>query len=372
MGKVAVGAVMKQEAPYILEWVAYHRMLGFDVIIADNGGEDDTSEILKALHRTGACVRIDFTWLRRRPQIPAYRAILRYARRNGIDIIGFLDADEFFSRSFPVLSLSPADGAEYILDQFERNDASQISYHWICYGSRSDSSDIEDPVLERFSWHSSMTEPFNTFVKSFVRVKEMFSPVNLLYIGPPVFSPHYYTSADRRWFIDDARWRAFDYDKGISHNNGCILHFQIKTWAEYQSKAERGNAIFKANNYSRSFFETHDYSDFCTRIDTAVIASLKKEIGDLSAGLSAVRGDIACPDRVGGRLLSIGLSTNAGDARLLYRLIRLFKRVNSWWADSGFPVFRALVRPGPGKALRRGECIVYARKYLATILGLRQ
>jgi len=49
MTRVAIGAIMKQEAPYILEWVAYHKALGFELIIADNGGADDTTKILTAL-----------------------------------------------------------------------------------------------------------------------------------------------------------------------------------------------------------------------------------------------------------------------------------------------------------------------------------
>ncbi len=50
-GSVSIGAVMKQEAPYIVEWVAWHRALGIELIIADNGGTDGTSELLAKLHQ---------------------------------------------------------------------------------------------------------------------------------------------------------------------------------------------------------------------------------------------------------------------------------------------------------------------------------
>jgi glycosyltransferase involved in cell wall biosynthesis len=326
MRRVAVGAVMKQEAPYILEWVAYHRMLGFDIIIADNGGDDDTSEILKGLHKIGACVRLDFTGYPTRPQIPAYRAMLRVARKNDIEIIGFLDVDEFFSRSFPIASVSPGDGAEYILNEFERRDASQLSYHWVCYGSRCSSPNVQDPVLERFSWHSRRNERFNVYVKSFVRVREMFTPLNLIYIGPPVFSPHYFSSANRKWFIDGVRCHTFDNGKRVSYDMGCILHFQIKSWGEYQSKIKRGDAIFRENKNSRSYFDAHDYCDLCTKVDSAVIAQLKREIGDLRVRLSAVRGDVTGPGHVNGRLLSIGLSANGGDHGYPYHLMGILRK----------------------------------------------
>jgi len=76
MTRVAIGAIMKQEAPYLLEWVYYHKALGFELIIADNGGQDDTSKILTALHKTNIITRIDFRFKKTAPQIPAYRAIL--------------------------------------------------------------------------------------------------------------------------------------------------------------------------------------------------------------------------------------------------------------------------------------------------------
>lgn len=104
MQRVAIGAIMKQEAPYILEWVYYHKALGFELIIADNGGDDDTSKILYGLHQSKIIQRIDFRSIKTTPQIPAYRAILRHAKKQKIDIIGFLDCDEFFTRHIPIQS----------------------------------------------------------------------------------------------------------------------------------------------------------------------------------------------------------------------------------------------------------------------------
>lgn len=109
--KIVIGAIMKDEAPYIIEWAAYHRMLGFDLIIADNGGLDETSSILQSLHHSGYITRLDFRNYQYSPQIPAYRAIVRMARRRNIEIAGFLDADEFFTRHYPLVDLSPQDGA---------------------------------------------------------------------------------------------------------------------------------------------------------------------------------------------------------------------------------------------------------------------
>ena len=43
-------SAMKNEAPFVLEWVAYHKVIGFDeIVIAFNDCDDGTAELLRAL-----------------------------------------------------------------------------------------------------------------------------------------------------------------------------------------------------------------------------------------------------------------------------------------------------------------------------------
>ncbi len=45
---------MKNEAPFLLEWVAYHRVIGFDeIVICSNPSNDGTEELLAALAGAG-------------------------------------------------------------------------------------------------------------------------------------------------------------------------------------------------------------------------------------------------------------------------------------------------------------------------------
>lgn len=53
MAKILISA-MKNEAPFVLEWVAYHRMIGFDrIIVVSNDCDDGTAELLDALEGAG-------------------------------------------------------------------------------------------------------------------------------------------------------------------------------------------------------------------------------------------------------------------------------------------------------------------------------
>jgi hypothetical protein len=48
---LAIAAPVRGEAPYLLEWIAYHRVLGIKAfLLGDNTGDDDpTSALLQAL-----------------------------------------------------------------------------------------------------------------------------------------------------------------------------------------------------------------------------------------------------------------------------------------------------------------------------------
>lgn len=257
MTRVAIGAIMKQEAPYILEWVSYHRALGFELIIADNGGQDDTSRLLTALHKAEIITRIDFRFKKISPQIPAYRAILRLAKQRKIDIIGFLDCDEFFTRDIPIRSLTPEAGSEYITSEFFRLNATQIGFYWMSYGSKTDALDLASPVLERFSFHAKVySQPIYKFEKSFIKVKEVFKLSNIIFLGPKIYNVHRFQGATKKWFLDGKSVKLTDYqNQSISYDTGAILHFRIKTWIEFQDKKNVDALIFDhlytVTDYSR-------------------------------------------------------------------------------------------------------------------------
>ena len=63
-------ACMKNEGPYIVEWVAYHRAIGIDnFVIYTNGCEDGTDEILQRLQALGVVQFRDYNeWRGNSPQ----------------------------------------------------------------------------------------------------------------------------------------------------------------------------------------------------------------------------------------------------------------------------------------------------------------
>lgn len=92
-------SAMKNEAPFLLEWVAYHKAIGFDqIVVVSNDSVDATDDLLRALSERGEVKAI-------RQDVPADRSAQENATRlvaeMGILKEGdwgiFLDADEFLN-----------------------------------------------------------------------------------------------------------------------------------------------------------------------------------------------------------------------------------------------------------------------------------
>ena len=95
MSRVALCAIVKNEARDIAEWLAYHTLLGFDTIIVfDNGSTDGTDAILEQAGKT-LPVQVR-PWPRRDPryQTAAYEEACRELAGQ-FDWVAFFDADEF-------------------------------------------------------------------------------------------------------------------------------------------------------------------------------------------------------------------------------------------------------------------------------------
>lgn len=316
--RVAIGAVMKDEAPYILEWVAFHAALGFEIIIADNGGADDTSALLSALDRAGIITRLDLRNLRR-VQLKAYRAIIRTAKKKRIDILGFMDVDEFFCRTHPMDAMRPEMGAAHIADLFDKFSASQFSFHWKNFGGSSDEQDISKPVLHRFQRHAPKSFHPNVNVKSFFSVAAVTGWASILALGSYVTSSHWQWTAKSRWFEDGRRiYRHSPEINLITYDHGCILHFPIKSPLEFEIKQRRGDVVFATNKYTQQYYEFYDVNE----IETAFSARFVRELEEKILALEAIIAPFYMPvppqtfvSRLRAHVLGRGISQVGGVTR---------------------------------------------------------
>jgi len=142
-GRVIVGC-MKNEAPYILEWVAYHRAIGVDgFLIYTNGCEDGTDAILDRLQEMGLLQhRNNDDWKGNSPQQHALNKALKEPVIRNAEWIIHTDVDEF-------INIRCGNGT---LDDFLERvpDATNVAMTWRLFGNNGVTALNDRFVIEQF------------------------------------------------------------------------------------------------------------------------------------------------------------------------------------------------------------------------------
>lgn len=144
-GRAAVICTMRDEGPYVLEWVAHQIACGFtDIVVAYNDCSDHTDRMLRVLERMGVIRAISNDGWRGAPQASAYRRAMKaLSLGDPIDWIMVLDADELL-----VLKTGAGD-----LNAFfdAAPEANLHSFNWRLFGHGGQDHFEDRPVADRLT-----------------------------------------------------------------------------------------------------------------------------------------------------------------------------------------------------------------------------
>lgn len=289
MLKIAIASVMKNEGPYILEWLAWHRLMGVGhFIIADNDSSDGLSAILTRLDACGVLTRIP---LPNRsgvaPQYDAYNQISS-EHSNTADWIFFLDADEFLWSEKGLGGL-----ATFIASVPE--DVGAVALNWAVYGSSSRVAPGEGTVMSRFPNRAPQGFHVNRHYKTLVRSAALRSSSRNVH----------HISINRGWRRVDTLLRDLrihEGNKGISEDvvwdKLRINHYVVKSWMEFWlKKVARGRATGMREQRNRDFFRGHDRNEVYDPLPYDLHAKLMKEVEALRQLLEDLPSQVVHLDR---------------------------------------------------------------------------
>jgi len=159
---LSVVAVVKNEAPYIAEWIEYHLLAGVEKFyIYDNESDDNIKEILEPYIKEGIVEYI--FWHGKGQQIIVYNDAVERFRYNSF-WLAFIDIDEF------IVPISTKTIPEFLKD-FE--DVCGIEINWIMYGDSGHKTKTEGLVIERFKDHSEDDFAENRQVKTILNPRHV-------------------------------------------------------------------------------------------------------------------------------------------------------------------------------------------------------
>lgn len=286
--KLAVAAIVKNEADSLPEWLAYHRLVGAcHFLIADNGSSDGTRALLAA--------RDDVTLLdvptegKVPPQLEAYERLLA-ACPSRIEVLAFIDADEFL---VPMDAAGPAAGetrrVPSLLPWLERRFADEsvgaVVLNWACFGSSGEVFREPGLVTERFTRRAAQGFGPNHHYKSLVRPDRVagFDNPHHVRLGR---GRHVDARGEPLRLRSDAQGKErLGLSDAVVWEGARINHYIVKSVEEFLAgKARRGSASRAEYVKGRSYFERHDRNDECCERAAALAPHLEAALSVPAVG----------------------------------------------------------------------------------------
>lgn len=234
--KTACCIMVKNEQESILEWIVYHKVLGFDeIILVDHSSDDRTVDMAQLASLVVPVSVINEQRLPPRLQERVYLEVCDRFKET-FEWIAFLDADEF------LVSSDSAKLAD-LLSINEANDA--IAVPWLFYGSSGWDRRHPGLVTEVYNNRSEFSFDPNELVKSIVRPKSVIDCPNshcFLVKGsyglPDGSQPAWKSPGRLHHFPSTSNWRVNHYyTRSREHwerrmKRGQLGGF-VRTWAEF-------------------------------------------------------------------------------------------------------------------------------------------
>lgn len=267
--KFTLATCVRNEGPYLLEWVAHYQLLGFDrIVIYSNDNDDGSDELLAAMAKERL---ID--WRPRTlapgesPQLSAFKALSQelFADANERNhYLAWFDCDEF-------LVLKNHDSVQDLLEHYRYPDA--LFINWKHFGSSSQQKFTRDLTISRFLSCDSKT-PHNKFGKSISRLNpDLYSfisnhrpiPRHNEVWGRVIYAAN---QADDVLVAKDVVYGNHPKKNSASpifHDVCQLNHYAIRANEEYRWKSIRGNGRLALDNekkqFKDSYFKEHDLNN---------------------------------------------------------------------------------------------------------------
>lgn len=249
--RVLIVTTMKNEGPFILEWIAHHRFLGVtDFVIYTNDCDDGTDQIVIRLEDLGIAHHVDNNDRgRAAPQRAALRNIRKHPAFKSADWVINLDVDEF-------LNIRCGSGKlEDLFDAVGPCDAFSIC--WKQFGNSGQIAFQDGPVTRQFircAPEAGFLHYKGSGLKTFFRNNGTF---NRLGVHRPRIDPEHARDPDAPYkdvVWKDAAGRAFPAHKigwrawrRFGHAHARINHYALRSVDSFLVKRDRG----KTNHVGR-------------------------------------------------------------------------------------------------------------------------
>lgn len=264
-GTLLAVSMMKDEAPYLLEWVAHHLAVGFtDLLVYTNDCSDGTDDMLIRLEALGLAYH-------RRNEIPSgikpQPSAIKHAQVEPLvaaaDWLMVFDADEFLAIGHPSGTL------DAMLDDAVAKGANGIVVTWRIFGSGGVLDWSRAPVTEQYLRAAPPLWNKGWGVKTLFK----FDPVHwkLGIHRPSIKNKHLETGfpetvhwlngsgAPMEDYFKFRGWRSIR--RTVGYDWAQMNHYAVKSVDAYAVRKFRGNVNNKADKYNADYWSLQDRNE---------------------------------------------------------------------------------------------------------------
>ncbi|SLN66734.1 hypothetical protein ROG8370_03122 [Roseovarius gaetbuli] len=250
-GPRIIMTTMKNEAPFMLEWIAHNLSIGFSgFVIFTNDCVDGTDLMAQRLDELGFCSHRPNPKDGSPPQHKALRRSALHPWVQQAEWLMSLDVDEF---------INLRGGLETLDDLMERvGDCDAISFTWKLFGCGGVETYEDAPVTRQFLLADHEDRPSNGRASGF---KTMFrNNGTFSHFGPhrpkgvPPEEQHKVRWSDcggNRQPMEMVRWRAWP---GFSHEYARLHHYSVRSIDSFLVKRDRGRTNHIAHDQSELYW----------------------------------------------------------------------------------------------------------------------
>lgn len=276
---------MKNEGPFVLEWVAHHLVLGFDqIIVASNDCRDGTDGVLAALAEAGFIQHVENAV--KAGEIPQHAGYAKIRKRHdidGADWLMMLDADEF-------LCVHLGEGRVADLTAFAAAEVDVIALNGMFFSADPEVRWRPGRVCAMFQSHIPLKHKANAALKTLTRAPVRFKEIH----------NHSLVNLKQRAALcvlwgdgtmtqtepDLPLWKQLRNSslKAVSHRLAQYNHYGLKTWDSFQLRALRGRGAVAATTAANA---RHTDAYFAERnLVAGQDASIQRYAGEVDAMLA--------------------------------------------------------------------------------------
>jgi hypothetical protein len=257
--------MMKDEGPFVLEWIAHHLAVGFtDLLVYTNDCSDGTDDMLIRLEKLGLAHhrRNDI-----KPGIRPQPSAIKYAQDDPLvrasDWVLLFDADEF-------LCIRHGDGSiDGMISSAEEVGANGIVITWRTFGSGGVHDWSREPVTEQYLFAAPATWNKGWGVKTLFKFDPDYWKMGIH--RPKIKNKHLQTG-----FPDTVKWLngsgqpMADYFKfrgwrsivrTVGYNWAQMNHYAVKSIDSYAMRKFRGNVNLKKDKYNSDYWALQDRNE---------------------------------------------------------------------------------------------------------------